>query len=727
MRIIDERDQVTITANFTYEVYRSPSSDWCCAKFRDCETSKEFHAIGNSLPNKKTIPYLLTGRWGINKKTGQKQFEVAYVDIAKVSEKDGVIAYLRSLKCGIGKVKAEAIFNKFGAESFDIIDNDPERLMSIPGISRKRVEQLKAGLQNANASRDVIKLVQSAGVNLSGSTIHSLIEHHPEDTLSWLCENPYRALDIDGYTFDKADAIAAMLGIPDDSPMRLEAGVIKVLDDAAQSGHVCLPIQKLIDQMVHTLKSNEDACKKAIRACFDDKRIMLAKGHLYTPKRFDCEVSLCNNITRLEMANPAPITNVDPFIEEYEKEFFALADSQKEAVRKVFKNSISIITGGPGTGKTTVTKAVLYVNKKIYGESAEPILLAPTGRAARRMSDATGYPAQTIHSAVGWRGDDTEITDDSMLGGNLVIVDESSMMDQNIANILLSKVESSTRVVFVGDVDQLPSVGCGNVLNDLIQSNRIPTTRLNVIFRQAQENPIVANAHAINSGNPNITLAKTFKFYETHNEKELFDAACKMYLKCVKAYGDDKVILLNPQRNNTEVSVDNFNKALQEKLNPHKENKYEIKIGSTVFREGDKVMELKNTEGPKNGDVGYIREITCKRDPDDPDSISYFANIEFNNDGVTQEYNTDDLRHVTLAYCTTVHKAQGSEYETVLMVVSKAHPSLLQRRILYTGITRARVNCALFGELDALQIAVSNDKTEERSTLLAERIQRALA
>ena len=261
----------------------------------------------------------------------------------------------------------------------------------------------------------------------------------------------------------------------------------------------------------------------------------------------------------------------------------------------------------------------------------------------------------------------------------------------------------------------------------MIKSEVIPVTRLTVIFRQAGENPIVKNAHAINNGNTNLEFSNSFRFITCQDEQEVFKAACKKYINCVKAYGEDKVILLNPQRNNTFVSVDRFNTELQSKINPADPEKLEIKVGKTVFRENDKIMELKNNEeGPKNGDIGYIRQITRRKDPDDPNTFIYYANIEWNGDGEWIEYSQDDMRHVTLAYCTTVHKSQGEEYQNVIEVVSKAHPSMLKRNLVYTGITRAKTNVCLVGELDALSMAISNNSLEVRYTLLASRLNTAL-
>ena len=367
------------------------------------------------------------------------------------------------------------------------------------------------------------------------------------------------------------------------------------------------------------------------------------------------------------------------------------------AKEQIIKNVV--LVGQGGVGKTMLAEAMLHL----------------TGKTTRLGGHAGTKPTL-----------DYDGQEAIMLEGNLIIVDEASMMDQAIACILFERIKSGSRVVLVGDIDQLPSVGCGNVLADLIRSEVVPTTRLTVIFRQAEENPIIINAHKINNGDSNLQFGKTFRFVQCRNEEEVFKAACSMYTKCVKAYGDEKVLLINPQRNNTPISVDRFNVELQSRINPPAIGKMEIKVGKTVFREGDKVMELKNIEdGPKNGDVGHIREITRRPDSDDPDTFNYYASIEWNGEDTLIEYSQDDLRHVTHAFCTTVHKSQGSEYQSVIEVVSKAHPSMLRRNLVYTGITRAKVNVCLIGEMDALRMAVANNTQEIRYTLLASRLHTA--
>ena len=723
-----EREE--IVATFTYKTFESADRTYCVFRFKNYETRKEFTAIGSMLPDKKNVPVKLTGNWELNKKNGRKQFKVAYYEQAKPSGKTEVIAYFTALHCGIGGVKALSIWNHFGAKTWDVVESNPERLLEVPMISQKILTRFLTAQKENNLLRELLKLFAQSGVSLGGETLHTMIEKYGPSCIEKLKENPYEPCGvINGYTFDRADALAYTLGYPADSENRLVAAIYKVLDDAAVAGNVCLPKDELLDTLIKFTSCSRERCIEAIRKAHKEKKICCANYYIYTPKRHEQEASICDHIVRLMTSGGKPVEQVDALIEDYEAANFKFADCQKDAIRNVFKHPFTVITGGPGVGKTTVTKGILAVHEQVYGASSNPLLLAPTGKASRRMSEATGYPAQTIHSAVGWKGEEYDYADQEpiMLDGNLIIIDEVSMMDQAIASILFERIRSGSRVVLVGDIDQLPSVGCGNVLADLIRSGVVPTTRLNVIFRQAGENPIVKNAHAINNGNPNLSFEKSFKFINCNTEQEVFDAACKMYVRCVKAYGDDKVILLNPQRNNTFISVDRFNTELQAKINPPVPGKFEITVGKTTFRENDKVMELKNTEeGPKNGDVGYIREITRRPDPDEPGNFNYFANIEWNGDDHWIEYSQDDLRHVTLAFCTTVHKSQGSEYQTVIEVVTKSHPSMLKRNLVYTGITRAKVNVCLVGELDALRMAVANNSQEVRYTLLASRLFTAL-
>ena len=729
MEAITRTGHEEILATFTFKTFESENRSFCVFRFKNYETQKEFTAVGSMLPDRKNVPVKLTGDWELNRKTGRKQFKVAYYEQARPTGKTEVIAFFTALHCGIGKLKAQAVWKQFGNQTWDIVENSPERLLEVPMISEKILNRFTQAMIENSILRELLKLTTRAGISLSGDTLHALINRYGSDSIDKITENPYEPCgSVSGYSFDRADALASSLGYPMDSENRLTVAIYKVLDDAAVSGHVCLPKNELLSGLMRFTGCSREKCAEAIRKAFREKKLRGANNFFYMPKRYEQEESICSHIVRLMETGGKPITEIDSLISDYESANFTLAENQKEAIRNVFKYPFSIITGGPGVGKTTVIKGILSVHQLVFGASSQPLLLAPTGKASRRMSEATGFPAQTIHSAVGWKGEsfDYDIKEPVMLENNLVIVDEVSMMDQAVASVLFERIKSGSRLVLVGDVDQLPSVGCGNVLADLIRSKAIPTTKLTVIFRQAEENPIVSNAHKINHGDSDLRFGKSFKFIQCANEEEVFEAACSMYVRCVKAYGDDKVVLLNPQRNNTFVSVDRFNAELQSRLNPASPGKMEIKVGKTVFREGDKVMELKNTEdGPKNGDIGYIREITRRPDPDDPDIYNYFANIEWTGEEAWIEYSQDDMRHVMLAFCTTVHKSQGSEYQSVIEVVSRAHPSMLKRNLIYTGITRARDNVCLIGELDALQTAVADCSQEIRYTLLASRLHTA--
>lgn len=731
MGLISAERHEEILATFTYKTFESENRSFCVFRFKNYDTQKEFTAVGSMLPDSKNVPVKLTGDWELNRKSGHKQFKVAYFEQAQPTGKTEVVAFFSALHCGIGKIKAQAIWKHFGNQTWEIVENSPERLLEVPMISDRILERFRDAMKKNSMLRKLLKMTSKAGISLSGETLHSLIDRYGSEAEELILANPYDPCgSVRGYTFDRADAIAISLGYPLDSENRLVAAICKVLEDACSAGNVCLPKDELLTGLIKFTSCSREKCVEAIRKAFRERKLRGANYYIYLPKRYEQEESLSQNIFRLMTSGLKPITQIENLISDYESANFTFADCQKEAIRNVFQHPVTIITGGPGVGKTTVIKGILAVHQQVFGASSDPILLAPTGKAARRMSEATGFPAQTIHSAVGWRGEEYDFSgqESSMLEGNLIIVDEVSMMDQAIASILFEKIKSGARVVLVGDIDQLPSVGCGNVLADLIRSEVVPTTRLTVIFRQAGENPIVANAHKINHGDSNLQFGKSFRFIQCSSEEEVFQAACNMYTRCVRAYGDDKVVLLNPQRNNTFVSVDRFNEELQKRINPLATGKMEIKVGKTCFREGDKVMELKNTdEGPRNGDVGYIREITRRPDPDDPDIFNYYANIEWNGDGTWIEYSQDDLRHVTLAFCTTVHKSQGSEYQNVIEVVSKAHPGMLKRNLIYTGITRAKVNVCLIGELDALQTAISNSSQEVRYTLLASRLHTAAA
>ena len=730
----------SVRCSFVFEV--GSNGTWSICRYRRQGDGKVISASGDGLPKQKHVVVDLHGKWEFDKKDARKVLRVSYFDYPPQTEEASIIGYLVALQCGIGFAKAKAVYEEFGEDSWTVIDEHPYELKKVKGIDSFSIRKLIEKRTASSQLRNLLAICSDAGVSLSPTKMRKIIKEFGNESTKKVEENPYCLTKFSGISFDLADAVAESLGIAKNFGPRRKSGVFAILDRAAICGHVCLPLMDtkghdgklckgLLSEMKKSLQITEDEAKETVKELFDAKKLRVTKGFVYTSKRFEEESNIAKNLKRLMRAEFSSIGHIDPFIEDYEKENFQLADSQREAVRRVFESQVNIITGGPGTGKTTVIKAVLYAHRMVFGESSEPILLAPTGKAARRMSEATDYPAQTIHSAVGFRGDDVPPDSDAKIDGNLIIIDECSMMDQEIASVLLEKIPTGAKVVFVGDPDQLPSVGCGNVLADMINSKAVPTTKLSVIFRQEGDNPIVVNSFKVNNGRTDLVFNNSFVMLETKNDEDTFNKAYKLYLKCISKYGINNVILLNPQRRNTDLSLDAFNKKIQETVHedPQKylgiddtgEEDY-IRANGKKFFVGDKIMQLKNTESARNGDIGFIRDIKDVSDPDDPENVLKFAVVEFNDDGVLLEYSVDQMSDVDLAYATTVHKSQGSEYRFVIEVVSMAHPAMLKRQLLYTGITRSKENVALIGQKEALVTAVKNGEPEHRWTLLSARL-----
>lgn len=710
------------------------SQDWMVAKYLNEDNKNTFIACGGKLPTSKNVTIHLHGDWRDNPKYG-RQFFVDYFDIELPSSKEGVTSYLGSLRIGIGKEKALRIYNRFGSTIWSVLENEPEKLLQVQGISKRILGRLKMKLEETRVQRKIIELCGAEAGCLTSAMMSRMIDFckkADKDVIETLKHDTYALMQVRGFGFETVDRLAkAMPGFSPNAPARVIASLSHIFGQAEMQGHVCLPKEKLLSEMEHLLNRGfpqavtTDDCRQALNTAYKDGIIRVTSGMVYTSTSYEQEVSISHDIKRLLAPIPREISNIDDFIRQYEDETgVTLAENQRAAVRNSFTSQVNIITGGPGVGKTTTIKAILYVHQQIFGASSEPMLLAPTGRAARRMSEATGYPAQTIHAAVGYTGVpelDEAISD--KLEGNLFIIDESSMADQFITSILLNSIPDGARVIFVGDPDQLPSVGYGNILKEFIRSKAIPTVRLNVIFRQAQDNPIVENSIRIQQGRTELFFDHNkFVMFEQPSPHDAFKKACSLYVKSAKKFGLDNVVLLNPYRHKTELSVDRFNLNLQHLLNPPREGEYTIKIHGTEFRSNDKVMQTKNTDVAMNGDVGYIKCIERCPDPDNPSEWTYVAKIEFNGDGIIHDYSIEMMQDLDLAYCNTVHKAQGSEYHTVIVVVSSTHDRMLRRNVVYTAITRSRQNVAIVGEESALKQAILNNEADVRYTLLGDRL-----
>lgn len=749
-------DEVEINCSFVNTVYppnnasrsRIPSATWMVVKYAALETGKRFSAAGINLPTVSGIEILLRGSWSANPRYG-RTLEVSSHEIIVPRNEQGFLEYIDFLRVGIGKTRAKALYAAYREGIWEALESEPEKAASLSGIPLESIERLRDARKHTQIQRDLCRLF-GRNLELTPARTQEIALKAGTDAAEWILENPYRLTEISGFGFKAVDRFALHLGIAPDAPARLAAGIEYCLADAASRGNTCIPKNELQTQMQHALKQDdsgptisESAIREALNEAWRSGSLVICEDMAYSRARFEQETSLIQDLLRILQAEQrlsAPLENI---LAAYEKEAkIRLAASQRKAVENVFRHKATIVTGGPGTGKTTIIRAILYAHQQIYGKKSAPVFLSSTGRAARRMTEATGFPAQTIHSAVSYIGETEEEPPEatSIIEGNLFVVDESSMMDLYIASVLLRKIPSDARVVFVGDPDQLPSVGCGNVLSDMIASGVLAMTRLGVIFRQNGESPIVTNAAKIRNGDTALIISEHFCVLKEASTADVFRKACGLYYKCVKKYGIDNVVLLNPYRDKSDLNVNVFNRNLQHLLNPPQEGIAEMaRDRSLSFRPGDKVMQMRNTESARNGDTGYILRIERSADPDAPQEELLQAVVEFNHDGIEHVYTRDTIRDLDLAYCTTIHKSQGSEYQAVIMVLSAQHKAMLRRNLIYTGVTRAKESVAIITEEEkitaggkgnaplftAVEAAIQNNKTDKRNSLLGLRLKTA--
>lgn len=721
----------------------------CIIDYKNLETGKHFRALGDNLPDLQNTEVILRGCWKNNARYGEG-FHVNSYEIKLPTSEKGVVEYLNSLRVRIGITRAKKIYAKFGENVWDILETAPERLMEVPGITNKIVERLKQKMEETKIDRELTKLFIGISDSITNRKLAELKQVFGVDAVSIITNAPYKLCQVRGFSFDLVDKLGKKLGVPANDPARIEAAITYLLDNAAGQGHTCLPTEELKAKLSRLLRVDQEPSQAvtdsdittALRNAWANEAVKTTSNMVYTKSRYDQEVSVAQNVVRLLNNNADGIEDIETFIVAFEKEKeIALADNQKDAVRNAFKHKMSIITGGPGTGKTTIINAILFVHQKIYGNVSEPVFMSPTGKAARRMTETTGFPASTIHAAVGYRGEGVEIDDsndgeEGMLSGNLFIVDEFSMADLFISSVLLRKIPDSARLICVGDPDQLPSVGCGNVLYEMIRSGKIPTTKLNVIFRQKDTSAIVTNAAKIREGETDLIFNDQFCLIRKGSTNEVFEQAINRYCECVQKHGIDNVVLLCPYRNKGIAQVNRFNLELQKRLNPVQPEEPVMRgENGVMFHKGDKIIQKRNTEIARNGDTGYIKRIEVNPDPDDPSDNILSAIVEFNGDGIEHNYAQSNLQELDLAYCTTVHKSQGSEYKVVIIVLSMEHKMLLKRNIVYTGITRAKEYVLIITEREGavdydgshsqespLNKAIINGKADIRYSLLGDRI-----
>ncbi len=684
----------------------------------------------------------LEGDWVYHDRFGE-QFSFTKIKTTAPSTLKGIENYLASgLIPHVGKKTAKKIVERFGLDSLDIIQYNPERLKEIPGIGDKKLEKISKAYEEHRELRDIMVYLQQYDISINNGI--KIYKKYGKETIKVIGENPYKlSEDIHGIGFITADNIAKKMGISEDSPFRIEAGLKFSMINSAGEGHCYLPKEELIKKSEKILKVDREAIEEAIQNLALRKNFYLVtEGEetlIYYMPYHIAENNVARKIIDLSMVEFDQLdVNIDEEVEKIEaREDITFGKKQVLAIKESLDNGVVIITGGPGTGKTTTINAIISIYEDL---DMKVVLAAPTGRAAKRMTETTGRESQTIHRLLEFSFMESEEEmsfnkdDESPIDADVIIIDEASMIDILLMNSLLKAINPGTRLILVGDVDQLPSVGAGNVLRDLIESGCIRVVRLDEIFRQAEESMIIVNAHRINKGDYPILNEKDkdFFFMDTGSTQETLATILDLVQdRLPKYYGVDSlrdIQVLSPMRRG-EVGINSLNKHLQEVLNPKDDNWQEKQVGDEIFRIGDKVMQVKNNyklkwnllkdgeevdtgEGVFNGDLGFITDINNE------ESI---VTVLFD-DEKEVEYEFSELDEIKLSYATTVHKSQGSEFPVVLMPIHWGPPMLLTRNLIYTAITRAKKLVVLVGDRKYLSMMINNNKIAKRYSSLDKKI-----
>lgn len=714
--------------------YQNPENGYSVLKVAVKGYNDLVPLVGNLLDAVVGSVLLVEGNWKVDAKYG-KQFIAERWEETMPATVYGIEKYLGSgMIKGVGPKFAKRIVQQFGKDTLEIIETDCSRLIEVPGIGKKRVEKIRESWERQKEIKNVMLFLQDHGVSTSFAA--KIYRQYGNESIEKVKENPFRlADDIWGIGFKTADSIAEKLGFGKETYVRLRSGIMYTLSSLADEGHVYAVQEQLVQKASELLEAEEASVIMTLDQMLKDQdliRDVSAADHeteaIYLPAFYYAESGTANKLLKLaaEPASDRLWTNLtaarqrtgNPALSVDVSHIEAVVqmkydEVQADAIRQAALSKVMILTGGPGTGKTTTTQGIIAAFKT-YG--LKILLAAPTGRAAKRMTEATGLEAKTIHRLLEFKPPEGyQKNEEHPLEGDVLILDECSMIDIILMNSLLKAIPLGMRLILVGDIDQLPSVGAGNVLRDMIDSGRFPVIRLTRIFRQAQESRIIMNAHRINAGQmPDISNGKNTDFF--FMQKEEPEEALLLILDLVKNKLADyyrtppsQIQVLTPMQRGVTGAA-NLNIALQGALNPEGEG---LLRSGVVFRRNDKVMQIKNNYDKEvfNGDIGFIRSVNLE---DRTLTVSF--------DEREIEYDVSELDELTHAYATTIHKAQGSEYPIVVIPVLMNHFVMLQRNLIYTGITRAKKILVLVGTRKALAYAVRNVTVTRRNTMLKERL-----
>lgn len=719
-------------------IFRNDDNGYTVFLF-DC-SDKGYVAVGSFLSINIGENLKLVGNFKHNGKYGM-QFQVDSYESIAPKTRNGIIRYLSSgLIKGVGPATAEAIVKKFKENTLEVIEFNPEKLVEVRGISQKKAKLISESLVEVKDMQNAMVFLQ--GYNITTTIALKIYEIYKNSTIEVVKTNPYRLVeDVNGIGFLKADKIAQSMGIAVDSPFRIRAGILHILNEASdKNGHTYMLKPQLVEGVNKLLAlENVDVSKmfedifdvlqkeNLVKVFWEDKHEIIMLTKMYNAEKY-----VASKLAILNNSNIETDLNLDDEITFFENQkHLKLHQDQKNAIKMAINSGVSVITGGPGTGKTTIVSCALEIFKML---NKNILLLAPTGRAAKRLSESTGEEAKTIHRAL-------EIDFRSKLGlfvyneknplpYDVIIVDEVSMVDVVLMNSLLKAISKGSKLILVGDKDQLPSVGAGNVLADILNSHTINVTQLTQIYRQENDSLIISNAHMINEGVMPVLDNKSSDFFFDCKEEraDIFNSIVSLVTQRIPSFfkiEKSKIQVLAPLKAG-ECGIENINVSLQEKINPPLPTKNEIKVGQTIFREGDKIMQTANNynlewkkryerenyfedgAGVFNGDIGYIHKII----PQTYEMIVWFE------DGREVVYPRSELSQLSLAYAITIHKSQGSEFDAVVIPVTSGPSLIFTRNLIYTAVTRAKKLVVLVGSKSALKRMISNTYMAKRFTLL---------
>ena len=679
-----------------------------------------FTAVGYHLVSTNVVEVELDGTWEQSKHG--LQLSVTTCKQIVPTDQAGVLAYLSSgIIKGVGPEIAKAIVAKFGDKTMEVLDQNPQQLLSIRGIARTKLKTIVASYEETKALSDLIIYLAPFGVSMKKAAM--IKEEFGDQSLQIVKTDPFQLCRIKGFGFMTVDSIARKTKVSLKHPMRYAGAINYVLDEARVSGHLFLSVDETVGRCYDLLNSDceaevvsEGEIRQAISNERLESRIYVEGTRVYLSYERMCEVKAAKRIVSMILQEDfEEIYDLDEKIDQAEQTLKQkLAPSQRKAVKLCLSHPISIMTGGPGSGKTTTLRFILDIYKKEY-PSNEILLAAPTGRASRRMAEQTGMFASTLHSALGLITDEeSPLNDTELLPADLIVVDEFSMVDMRLAYILLERIKPGAQLLIVGDADQLPSVGAGNVLREMIRSEKVPTAVLDTIFRQASNSRIIVNAHAINHNDTHLQYGDDFQMLEVQNAEDAAQLVVKNYLQEVSQHGLENVQILSPFRKRGAVASNALNETIRDLVNPASKRKMELKCGSRVFRVGDRIMQTANRNGVSNGDVGLITGMVKVDD-------EVFVDIRLL-DGRELRYSKDMMEDVEFSYCLTIHKSQGQEYPVIIVPLLKEHYIMLRRNLLYTAVTRAKAKVILIGQRQAVYIAIHKCDVGQRNTVLADRI-----